>query len=110
MEIGFEVDSDVDSDSGFEGEAMMLTGSKDEPIVRRKTGHGKDRCRDNRQPTTPYDVGSIHRSSCSEGREDHRPGRLDTPMRTMLEDELCRQVTHVGQAASFPVPRFVYNQ
>lgn len=110
MEIGFDVDSDVGPDSGFEGEAMMLTGPKDEPIGQRKPGHGKDRCRDIRQPTTAYDVGSTHRSSCSEGREDHRPGRLYTPKRTMLEDEPGRQVTHIGQAARFPVPRFVCSQ
>ena len=107
MEHEFEVDSDVDPDSDFGGEVMMLTDSKDEPIVQRRTGHGNDRCRDNRQPTRTYDAGSTRRSSCSEGRGDNRPDRLDKPKRTMLEDELDRQVTHVGQAASFPVPRFV---
>lgn len=93
MKHGFEVDSDVDPDSGFEGEVMMLTS------------HGKDRCRDNSQQPTAYDVGSS--SSCYEGREDHRPDRLDKPQRTMSEDALGRQVTHVGQADGFPVPRFV---
>lgn len=108
MEHEFEVDSDVDPDCDFGGEAMMLTDSKDEPMVQRITGHGTDRCRDNRQPTRAYDVGSTHRSSCSEGRGDNRPDRLDKLKRTMLEDELDRQVTHVGQVASFPVPRFVF--
>jgi hypothetical protein len=107
MENEFEVDSDVDPDSDFGDEVMMLTESKGEPIVQRRTGHGKDRCGDNRQPTTAYGVGTTHRSSCSEGRGDNWSDRLDKPKRTMLEDELDRQVTLVGQAASFPVPRFV---
>jgi hypothetical protein len=110
MDHGFEVDLDVDPDSGFESEVMILPNSKDEPMVERRTGHGKDKCRNNRPPTTAHDVVSIHRSSYSERREDHRPGRLDTPKRTVSEDELSQQVTHVCQAVSFPAPRFVCSQ
>ena len=110
MEDGFEIDLDVDPDSGSESEVMILPNSKDEPMVERRTSHGKDKCKNNRQPTIAHDVGSTHRSSCSERREDHRPGRLDTSKRTVSEDELSQQVTHVYQAVSFPVPRFVCSQ
>jgi hypothetical protein len=99
MEQGFAGGSDRVLDNDPEGEVLMLTDSKDDPIMQRRTDQGKTRRRDEE-----YDVDDIHRGCFSETGEDHDLSLIEKQETVALKYQLGRHLTHI---ASFHVTRSV---
>jgi hypothetical protein len=107
MEQGFGGGSDLVLDNDPEGDVLMLTDSKDNPIMRRRTDQGKNRCRDGLQATVECDVDDIHRGCFSERGEDQGLSLIEKQETRTLKYQLGRHLTHIGLAASFHVTRSV---
>jgi hypothetical protein len=104
MEQGFAGGSDLVLDNDPEGEVLMLTDSKDNSIMQRRTDQGKTRRRDELQATVEYDVDDIHRGCFSERGEDHDLSLIEKQETGALKYQLGRHLTHI---ASFHVTRSV---